>query len=109
MKKDLTQELKNPYGKPFEPASITLEQACFQAVSAALPEDQGLPVQEKLKLYRAAQKISASGVADFTVEELTLIKERIGKTWSTLVIGAAFDVLDADYGPPPISGETVAS
>lgn len=98
MKKDLTQELKNPYGKPFEPATITLEQACFQAVSAALPEDQKLPVPDKLKLYRVAQKISAGGVVDFSVEELTLIKQRVGQTWSTLVIGAAYDILDADYG-----------
>jgi hypothetical protein len=100
MKKDLAQELKNPYGKPFEPEAITLEQTCFQAVSAALPTDQALPVPDKLKLYRVAQKISAGGVVDFSVEELTLIKERIGKTWSTLVIGAAFDILDADYEAP---------
>jgi hypothetical protein len=97
MKKNLSQELKSPYGKSFEPAAITLEQACFQAVSAALPTDQALPLPDKLKLYRMAQKINSGGVQDFSVEELTLIKERIHKTWSNLVIGAAFDILDADY------------
>jgi hypothetical protein len=98
MKRDLRLELTTPYGKSFEPV-LTLESACFQALSGMIEEDKHSSAEQKLKLYRLSHKVAKGGVVDFTTEELALVKERIGKVYGALVVGASYELLDQDYVP----------
>lgn len=96
MKRDLSARLLTPYGTEFEPP-MTLEKACYEAITITLPEDQQSDVSKKLKLHQVACKIAAGGVVDFAAEDVALIKDRVGKVWSAIVVGAAFPILDRDF------------
>jgi hypothetical protein len=99
MKRDLSIKLLTPYGAEFEP-SMTLEKVCYEAVTITLPEDQQADAGKKLMLYRIACKIAIGGVVDFTAEEVALLKDRVGKAWNAIVVGAAFTFLDCDFTEP---------
>jgi len=96
MKKDLNTAILDPY-KNIITIAPRLEVVCYEAVVGILPEDRTMSMPDKLTLHRISIKIATGGVVDFSIEELSLIKERIGKVWSSLVVGAAYDILDADY------------
>jgi hypothetical protein len=96
MKRDLEQVLINVFGKPFEP-SLTLGGACFQALNGVFDSDAKLNGDEKMKIYRVGKKVANGGVVDFSTEELAMIKERVGKMYGAMSVGAIFDTMDADY------------
>jgi hypothetical protein len=100
MKRDLDQVLMNAYGKPFEP-TMALGVACFQALNSAIDSDQRLTAEDKLKMYRVGKKIAIGGIVDFSPEEIVLIKERVGKLYGAMAMGAICEILDADYVEPP--------
>ncbi len=49
---------------------------------------------EKMKRYELAKRISKGGIIKVTAEEITLIKERIGLAYGTMVVGSAYNIIE---------------
>lgn len=98
MKRDLAAPILQIDGTEFPGKSKhTLQTVCFTALTVPHDDDARLPTEEKIKLYKLAQRISQGGDVEFTSEELALLKARIAKVFvHVVVIGRAFDLLDAD-------------
>lgn len=97
MKIDFSQTLKdhksadimNEEGKP-----ATLLLIASQALAATLPNDQNLPGTDKANLFNLAVKLQGAE-PDFTLEELALIKDRIGRAYNQMIVGPAWRLLEA--------------
>lgn len=86
-----------------EPAKdCTLKSICLGAIGGAIDGDNVMTGEKKYALYKLADRISKGGAVEVTTEEVATLKERIAKTYANfIVIGAAFDALEADYVEPP--------
>jgi hypothetical protein len=77
---------------------VTLGSAAVIALTAPRDDDARLAGVEKFKrgeLARAAWESWKNGtVVELTVEQVATIKEAIGLGWSTLVVWAAFRVIE---------------
>lgn len=101
---DFTQVIKAVDGKPIltpkgEPgpdagAPLTLGDVAVNALENVSQEDQKLSGEEKFKMDILARKIYKAKAAKLTLEEVTLIKNRIGRLYGPMVVGAAWHELD---------------
>lgn len=101
---DFTQPLISIVGKPMlqdpkDPASaITLGDAAVLALETATEDDKGASGEDKFKRDQLARKIYGKKDVALTVEEIALIKTRIGKVETPAVVGAAWPLLDPASG-----------
>jgi len=102
MKVQFGAVLKSITGEPlFEMAEdgkkedVTLKRAVINALMAILPDEKNIGGEEKLKRYLLAQKIQG-GNLEVTPEEVTMIKQLVGKVYGTAVVGPAFKLLNGD-------------
>ena len=96
---DFTQTLTGLDGKPIssgdaKSTSLTLSDVAVTALESALEEDKGMAGAEKFKMDELARKIYKAKSAVLSVEDVALIKTRVGKAFSPLVVGAAWRLLD---------------
>jgi hypothetical protein len=102
MEIDFDQILKNIHGKTIndlvdgQEVPVTLKQVAVNALFAALPNEREISGEEKLKRYQLALRINKGGKIILTAEELSLIKKMIGKSFSTLVSGQAWMLLEGE-------------
>lgn len=73
---------------------VTMKDVCAYAVLTPDSEDT---VQIKLQKYRIFQKLNA-GEAEIALssEEITMIKNCVGKYYSQLIVGQIFDMLEGE-------------
>lgn len=96
---DFTKPLIGLDGKPLPnqdskiATGMTLSDAAITALEGALDEDKNASGEAKFKLDEIARRIYNNKSATLTVEQIDLIKTRIGKVWGTLVVGAAWRAL----------------
>lgn len=83
-------ELKGKDGE-----EITLKKVCVDALLAEVVNEQ-TSGNVRMERFKLAKKIHDSDMINLTVEELSMIKERIPKTWNTLVTGMAFQLIEQD-------------
>lgn len=82
--------LKNQDGTDSE-----LKNVIIDALLATYKDEQGLTGEEKLSRWQLATKVKASdGVAYLDAEEVVLIKKLIGKAYSTVIVGQAWQILE---------------
>lgn len=97
---DFTQVLRGFDGKPINvgdaahPKDLTLGDACVGALETPLDADRPDTGEVKFKRDQLARKIYGAKGAELHPEDLALIKERIGKVYGPLVVGAAWPLLD---------------
>ena len=73
---------------------VTLKEVVIEALLNPLGSD-AMGGQEKYSMMKLAEKVHRSaGEVDVTVEELVLIKNRVGCVCTPLVTGRAFDLLE---------------
>lgn len=97
MKRNLDLPITQLDGTEFK-EKLTLQKICFSSIISVLPSDESLDITTKLKFYQLAKKISEPSPVELSAEDLTLLKERIGKVCAhVVVIGKAFELLDTDY------------
>ena len=70
---------------------------CITALMASFPGEEQLPGTEKYKRYDLARKIHKGGTVNVPTEDVTLLKNLIGKAFAPLIVGSAYEILD----PPP--------
>ena len=75
-------------------APITLGSLCVNAMLSNDPKEVIIGTV-KANRWNLAMKIHGQVDVELTAEEVTLIKDLIGKTHSTLVVGRVYDFLEA--------------
>lgn len=98
MKYDFTTVVKDLSGvsiKNEKGEELTLKYATQNALFAMTQEDSGTTGEEKYTRYRLASKVNKDGLVDLRSEDVTKLKERIGKAYGPLVVGFAFDFFES--------------
>lgn len=86
--------MKDAKGSP-----AVLRGVCIDALMAQFEDEKNLSGDEKLKRFDLALKVKkAEDPADFTVEEVALLKKLIGKAYGPLVVGQTWKMLEGGAG-----------
>lgn len=75
--------------------TITLGRAAANALIQGYPEEANLPGADKVKRFELAMKVTGAAKLQLVAEDVVLIKERIAKGYGPLVVGRAWQLLDA--------------
>lgn len=97
--KGVSIKTKDEDGKEID---MDLSFVSSNALLAEFPQQQNQPQEDgRSKQLRAnlARKIFNGGVVEVTAEEITKIKERIAKAYGALIVGEAYDILEAAEAP----------
>ncbi len=78
---------------------LTLQSVTCNALFANIEDDKA-DGEEKLKRWELATRIIKNQKLELTVEEVTKIKEMIGKAYTAIVVGPAFQLLDPAVKEP---------
>ncbi|HET6494347.1 MAG TPA: hypothetical protein VFH61_03160 [Thermoleophilia bacterium] len=111
---DLDYVFKNVYGHPIKEDQpdpdnadeVVSKELTLRAVSvnALLTNEQGNDGDEKARRWRLAMQLH-EGENELTIKEASLIKKQIGKNYSPIIVGQAYDLLD----PPKAKKKKQAS
>lgn len=72
-----------------------LRGVCIEALMAQFEDERNLSGEEKLKRFELALKIKqAVDPAEFTAEEIALMKKLIGKGYGPLIVGQTWKMLE---------------
>lgn len=80
---------------------MTFQSVVTKAFWANIPTDAALTGEEKYKMGKIARRFHEAteapnlGVVDLSIEETAMVKARIGKVWSAMVIEQAWDMMEA--------------
>lgn len=98
MKIDVTKTLTNLDGAVMkdmvdgEAVDATLRMAMVNAILSPVEKESGM---DKVKKFNLAERIhDAVDDVDLTVEEVSLIKERVGVVFSSLIVGQVWKLLE---------------
>lgn len=80
--------------KCVESAPMTLGDAAIEALQTPLEKDKNEPGTKKFQRDRLSRKVWKNAHAMLSVEDIALIKDRIGDGWGAAVVGAAWPLLD---------------
>jgi len=73
---------------------VTLGRAAMMALIGQVPEDQSMTGEDRFRFARLAEKVMDNPAAKLPVEDVALIKDRIGKFFSPVVVYRAWPLLD---------------
>jgi hypothetical protein len=101
MRIDFGRQLVAINGEPMtdgaDGTEVTLRLVCVNALLADMESDRGATGVQKMGRWTLATRIfNANGPLDMTVEEVTEIKDRVGKAFATGIVGPAFALLDGN-------------
>jgi hypothetical protein len=92
-----------------KPVAVTLGDLAVNALQTPMQEDQKLSGEDKFRMYLLAVKIYKAKSASLTAEEIKLVKDRIGKQYSVVAMGTAWQMLSgggaARAASEPSAGE----
>lgn len=110
MKIDIAQPIRDLENTPIE--GVTFRTVACLALTNSLPGDERLTDNQKLTMFALALRIQKDFMPlDFKIEELALIKERIGRGFSVVVVGRCYEIIEAadKPAPSPFEGESEES
>lgn len=91
---DLNNE---PVMDPLTKKALTLTTASLNALLATYDDERGLTGKEKADRMQLALKINKRpSEVDLTAEQMTKLKELIGKAYGPLVVGRAYEMLEME-------------
>lgn len=91
MKIDLNQPLYELNGN--EVKDFDLKKACVDCLMLSDPEEK-VDGQTKLERYTLGLVINKGGEVDLTAEQITKLKERVGKYANTIIVGQVYELLE---------------
>ncbi len=99
MKININETIKNIKGEAIKDGEtkepLTLKTICTNALMGTYEEEKKVSGAEKAKRFQLAMKIqSSNGEAVLQSEEISLVKELIGRGYPPLVVGRAYEILD---------------
>ena len=100
MKITTNQVLKDYEGKDIieesakgEKRTITIRDV-FSVALNTQTKDEVITAEEKAKVFQISTKLYTGNEVDLTVDQLSLIKERVGKIYNPLVYGRVCELID---------------
>ncbi len=107
MKIDMTKPIKNLIGVNLEnPESklkkkepFTMRIVCTNSLLTPTQDDKNIDGNEKARRFELAMRVYTEDEIDLNVDELKLIKDLIGRLYSPLVVGRAYQILDPKEKP----------
>jgi hypothetical protein len=105
MKRDFSRELIGLGEQKLvdaEGAPLTLSGVVTTALLGTYPDEQATG-EEKFRRYQLAARIDNAGIQEVAAEEVALIKRLIGKGYPPIVVGPAYQALEQDPAPEPIT------
>jgi hypothetical protein len=83
------------------PQGMSLGTMLFTAMMEwTLKSDEKLTGEQKRNQYRLTGRIAQGGVVDFSAEELTTLKDRVGAGGTIFIAGRVAEMLEQDYVEP---------
>jgi hypothetical protein len=95
MKRDFSAPILKIDGTEYDDKA-NLATVSFMALTAQVPGDERMTGEQKLRQYKLAHLVHRGGVQEVSAEDVTLLKERIGKAFSVMVVGKAYELLEQD-------------
>lgn len=95
MKVDWAAGFKDLEGKEIKEGEKTLSlgRVAINSLCNVVEGDQGMSGEKKFNLGKLADKISSQPDAEFEVEEIATVKERIGKLYTPLMVFQSYNLL----------------
>lgn len=96
MKVKVTSNLLSYDGKEIvdqDQAKITVRVAIFQCLNS-FKNDEDVSPETKLQCFRVSNKVFSKKEVDFTVKELSLIRERAEKMLPPVILGRLLEIID---------------
>lgn len=95
MKIDLTIQIEAIDGNPMTDgdAPVLLRTIIQNALLGQFQGEQNMEGSEKLRLWQLARRANADA-ADFSIEEMATIKDRVGRAYGPAVVGPVYEILD---------------
>lgn len=114
MKVDFNKKLVSLKGKELKAKDskgklvpMTLGDACAEGLLVVLETDNKEGGQSKYTRWKLAGRIINSKVAiEIKVEDMALIKERVGKMYGAVVVGPVFDLIEEPQKETSKNGKT---
>lgn len=93
---DFSKPITNLDGQPLEEGKGgTLGGACLNVLTNQLVGDERMPGEQKAKFFELAVAIhGAKEPLDLSVEDVALLKERVGRAYPPIIVGRAWAMLD---------------
>jgi len=79
--------------KDIKEKEMILQDVLVNALMTPMEDDKSLSGDQKMALFVLAMEIK-KGKEDVSVEDVSLIKKRIGKLYSQLIVGRAFALIE---------------
>ena len=101
MKLRLEEVIKDMDEKPVQgpdKKDMTLKDVCIASLMSSMETDKNMTGDKKVSLFSLAMSLKTNPDYDTTVEEVALIKDRIGKMYTQLVVGRAFELIEGTDG-----------
>lgn len=97
MQRNFDTILKDFDGNPIVDGGreLTLKLVSVNSLMVPYPDETTLTGDEKMSRYLLAQRIHPGGVIELRVEEVAKLKTLIGKAYGPIVVGPAFQILEA--------------
>lgn len=98
MQRDFNLVFKTFAGQPIaqDGEPITLKRVAVNALMSTFEDEANLSGEEKFKRYKLASRINDAAMVDVSAEEVTLLKRLIGKLYTPIIVGPAFEALEAE-------------
>lgn len=97
MNVDFNEHILDLKGLPLKgegEADLTLGEACVQGLLAVDRVDEKLSSEEKVKIFKLANKLSPGGEIDMSIDDLAYVKKCVGRTMVTIVVGRVDEIFD---------------
>jgi hypothetical protein len=92
---DTEQDSEAPEGEKKPMATpLALRTAAVRALMVVLPTDREMKGEKKAKIWKLAMAVHG-GSDEITAEDAVLLKDRIGQAYGPLVVGQAFEIIEA--------------
>lgn len=97
MKLDFSAKIKDQNGNPIDEAGkdLTLGGVSCTALLATFADEQNLAPAKKVERFQLAMIVAKGGKQDVTPEQFTELKGLLGKAFGPLIVGRAYQILDA--------------
>jgi hypothetical protein len=107
MKLDFSQIITDLKGEPIKGSddALTLGEVTSTTMIAIMPDDQSLTAEDKVKMFRIAQLAVKGGEQELKIEDIGLLKKRIGKMYGALIVGRVFDLIEGTPDMPRTNGK----
>lgn len=76
-------------------APVSLKTVAVNALFAPFPDEREIDGTEKAKRFNLGLRIDVGGEVEVSAEEVSLVKKLIGKAYPVLIVGRAYQLIEA--------------